>query len=202
MIAFVRGEIENISEDNVVIDTGGIGYNIKISAGTADRLPGLGREVKLYTYTCVREDAFWLYGFLTRDELEIFKKLITVNGIGPKGGLAILSVMTTDDLRFAIMSGDARAIAKAPGIGAKTAGRVILDLKDKISLEDTLIQKDIDKSGAGIPSQGDNRAGNEAVEALVALGYSASDALRAVKQVDVEGADAETILKQALKYIF
>lgn len=202
MIAFVRGEIENISEDNVVIDTGGIGYNIKISAGTADRLPGLGREVKLYTYTCVREDAFWLYGFLTRDELEIFKKLITVNGIGPKGGLAILSVMTTDDLRFAIMSGDARAIAKAPGIGAKTAGRVILDLKDKISLEDTLIQKEMDGYGAGAALTGGNNARNEAVEALVALGYSASDALRAVKQVDSEETDAEVILKQALKFIF
>lgn len=205
MIAFVRGEIENISEDNVVIDTGGIGYNVKISAGTADRLPGLGREVKLYTYTCVREDAFWLYGFLTRDELEIFKKLITVNGIGPKGGLAILSVMTADDLRFAIMSGDARAIAKAPGIGAKTAGRVILELKDKISLEDTLIQKEMD-SYTGASSEGNNSAGNEAVEALVALGYSASDALRAVKQVysepSAEELDAETILKQALKHIF
>ena len=205
MIAFVRGEIENISEDNVVIDTGGIGYNVKISAGTADRLPGLGREVKLYTYTCVREDAFWLYGFLTRDELEIFKKLITVNGIGPKGGLAILSVMTTDDLRFAIMSGDARAIAKAPGIGAKTAGRVILELKDKIFLEDTLIQKEMD-SYTGASSEENNSAGNEAVEALVALGYSASDALRAVKQVysepSAEELDAETILKQALKHIF
>ena len=201
MIAFVRGEIENISEDNVVIDTGGIGYNIKISSGTADRLPGLGREVKLYTYTCVREDAFWLYGFLTRDELEIFKKLITVNGIGPKGGLAILSVMTADDLRFAIMSGDARAIAKAPGIGAKTAGRVILDLKDKISLEDTLMQKEMN-SYAGISAGEDQGARNEAVEALVALGYSASDALRAVKQVDSEETDAELILKQALKFIF
>lgn len=202
MIAFVRGEIENISEDNVVIDTGGIGYNIRISAGTADRLPGLGREVKLYTYTCVREDAFWLYGFLTRDELDIFKKLITVNGIGPKGGLAILSVMTADDLRFAIMSGDVKAIAKAPGIGSKTAGRVILDLKDKISLEDPLIQKEMNSYSAGISAESDNRARNEAVEALVALGYSASEALRAVKQVDAEETDTEVILKQALKHIF
>ena len=108
MIAFVRGEIENISEDHAVIDVGGIGYNVRISSGTAGRLPGIGREVKLYTYTCVREDAFWLYGFLSRDELELFKLLITVNGIGPKGGLAILSVLSADDLRFAIISGDAR----------------------------------------------------------------------------------------------
>lgn len=201
MIAFVRGEIEHISEDNVIIDVGGIGYNVKISAQTADRLPGTGREVKLYTYTCVREDAFWLYGFLSREELEIFKKLITVNGIGPKGGLAILSVMTADDLRFAIMSGDAKAISRAPGIGLKTAGRVILDLKDKISLEDAFIRKETDGYGE-VPTADDNTPRSEAVEALVALGYSASDALRAVKQVDIQETDVEIILKQALKYIF
>ena len=137
MIAFVKGRIEDITEENVVVDTGNIGYNVKISTGTASLLPGVDAEVKLYTYTCVREDMFSLYGFLTRDDLEVFKKLITVNGIGPKGGLAILSVMSADDLRFAIISGDAAAISKAPGIGKKTAERVILDLKDKISLEDT-----------------------------------------------------------------
>lgn len=143
MIAFVKGFIEDISEENVVIDTGNIGYNLKISTGTAARLPGIGAEVKLYTYTCVREDSFSLFGFLSRDDLEIFKKLITVNGIGPKGGLAILSVMTADSLRFAIISGDAVSIAKAPGIGKKTAERVILDLKDKISLEDTLVHREM-----------------------------------------------------------
>ena len=113
MIAFVKGFIEDISEENVVIDTGNIGYNLKISTGTAARLPGIGAEVKLYTYTCVREDSFSLFGFLSRDDLEIFRKLITVNGIGPKGGLAILSVMTADSLRFAIMSGDAVKIGRA-----------------------------------------------------------------------------------------
>lgn len=202
MIAFVRGEIEDISEDNVVLDTGTIGYNIRISGQTAERLSGIGGEVKLYTYTCVREDAFLLYGFLSRDELEIFKKLITVNGVGPKGGLAILSVLSADDLRFAIMSGDAKAIAKAPGVGAKTASRVILDLKDKISIEDTLIQKEINSYTHGEASI-DNHARNEAVEALVALGYSPSDALKAVKKAaPSEDADVETILKRALKNMF
>ena len=100
MIAFVKGRIDDISEENVVLDVGGIGYNIKISTGTAASLPGIGEEIKLYTYTCVREDMFSLFGFLTRDELEIFKKLITVNGIGPKGGLAILSAMSADDLQL------------------------------------------------------------------------------------------------------
>lgn len=203
MIAFVRGEIEDISEDNVVIDTGSIGYNIRISSQTAEQLAGISGEVKLYTYTCVREDAFWLYGFLTRDDLEIFKKLITVNGIGPKGGLAILSAMSADDLRFAIMAGDAKAIARAPGIGAKTASRVILDLKDKISIEDTLIQKEMNGYNPGVGSISDHSARNEAVEALAALGYSASDAMKAIKKAEVpEDADTETILKLALKNMF
>ena len=168
MIAFVRGEIENISEDHAVIDVGGIGYNVRISPGTAGRLPGIGKEVKLYTYTCVREDAFWLYGFLSRDELELFKLLITVNGIGPKGGLAILSVLSADDLRFAIISGDAKAIARAPGIGAKTAGRVILDLKDKISIEDTSVQKEMNAYRDDLETDGKN-ARSEAVETTMVV---------------------------------
>lgn len=202
MIAFVKGRIDEITEENVVIDVGGIGYNVKISTQTAALLPGLDEEVKLYTYTCVREDMFSLYGFLTRDDLEVFKKLITVNGIGPKGGLAILSVMSADNLRFAIISGDAAAISKAPGIGKKTAERVILDLKDKISLEDTLVHKEMLKpQEEGTIS--DNHARNEAVEALIALGYSATDALHSVKSVQAdENMDVETILKLALKNMF
>ena len=202
MIAFVKGFIEDISEETVVIDTGNIGYNLKISTGTAARLPGIGAEVKLYTYTCVREDSFSLFGFLSRDDLEIFRKLITVNGIGPKGGLAILSVMTADSLRFAIMSGDAVSIAKAPGIGKKTAERVILDLKDKISLEDTLVHREMQAELHPF-GQAQSHAQNEAVEALVALGYSGQDALQAVKGVMItEDMDVETILKLALKNMF
>ncbi|HBA70400.1 MAG TPA: Holliday junction branch migration protein RuvA, partial [Lachnospiraceae bacterium] len=142
MIAYMKGKIADISEDNLVLEVNGIGYNIRISSGTAGLLPGIGEEVKIYTYTYVREDAFLLYGFLTRDDLEIFRRLITVNGIGPKGGLAILSVMTADDLRFAILSGDSKAIAKAPGIGKKTAERVILDLRDKVSIEESFVNKE------------------------------------------------------------
>lgn len=203
MIAFVRGLIEEITEDTVILDTGSIGYNIKISGQTAGELPGIGKEVKLYTYTLVREDAFLLYGFLSRDDLEIFKKLITVNGIGPKGGLAILSVMSADDLRFAIISGDTKAIAKAPGIGAKTAGRVILDLKDKISIEDTRIKKEMNEYNGALSTSSDSHAGSEAIEALIALGYSPSDALKAVKNTTAPpDADVETILKLALKNMF
>lgn len=202
MIAFVKGIIEDITEENVVIDVGGIGYNVRISGKAAALLPGLHEQVKLYTYTCVREDMISLYGFLTRDDLEIFKKLITVNGIGPKGGLAILSVMSADNLRFAIISGDAAAISRAPGIGKKTAERVILDLKDKISLEDTLFHKEMQQPDMG-QSEARHHAENEAVEALTALGYAATDALRAVKSVTVkDDMDVETILKLALKNMF
>ena len=208
MIAYIKGEIADITEDNLVLEVNHIGYNIKISAGTAERLPAVGEEVKIYTYTYVREDAFLLYGFLTKDDLEIFKKLITVNGIGPKGGLAILSVMTADDLRFAILAGDAKAIARAPGVGAKTAERVILDLKDKVSMEDSLIHREAVGQAGGVNGGGNDKAAaarQEAVEALTALGYSASEALKAVKQVEIkEGMETETedILKQALKRMF
>lgn len=206
MYAYIKGTLEEIGEDSVVVETGGIGYNVKVSTTTADLLPGIGSEVKIYTYTLVREDAFSLYGFLTRDDLEIFKKLITVSGIGPKGGLAILSVMSADALRFAVMAGDAKAISKAPGIGAKTAERVILDLRDKISLEDTLkgFGTSADTAGKGAGSQNvDNQMKKEAIEALVALGYSAPDATAAVRKVELrEDATVEGILKQALKYMF
>ena len=202
MIAFVKGQLEDISEENAVIDVGNMGINVKISARTASLLPGMGKTVKLFTYTLVREDTFNLYGFLTRDDLDIFKKLITVNGIGPKGGLAILSVLSADELRFAVLSGDSAAIARAPGVGKKTAERVILDLKDKISLEDTLVHKEMQTSKDEAASV-DGRARTEAVEALTALGYSSAEALRAVKSVpEGESMDVETLLKQALKNLF
>lgn len=202
MIAYVKGIIEDITEDNAVIDVSGIGYNVKISADTASRLPGIGEAVKLYTYTCVREDAFQLFGFLTRGDLEIFKKLITVNGIGPKGGLAILSVMDADDLRFAIMSGDAKAISKAPGIGAKTAQRVILDLKDKISIDDEMISREI-AQGSAASLRADTPQKQEAIAALVSLGYGQAESTKAVNAIeDIETLDSSAVLKAALKKLF
>lgn len=203
MIAFVNGIVDDISEDNVVIDVNGVGINVRISADTASRLPRGGEPVKLYTYTCVREDAFLLYGFLTRSDLEIFKRLITVNGIGPKGGLAILSVMDADSLRYAIMSGDAKAIARAPGIGAKTAQRVILDLKDKISIDDVLIDREIAATASGGGACADTPQKKEAVEALVALGYGQAESAKAVNAIEgIEGMDSGAVLKAALKKIF
>lgn len=202
MIAYVDGIIEDITEDNVVVDVGGIGYNIKISADTAARLPGIGEHIRIYTYTSVREDAFWLYGFLSRNELDIFKKCITVNGIGPKGAQAILSVMDADSLRYAIISGDTKAIAKAPGIGAKTAERLILDLKDKIKIDDAMINREIVLTAQNNISV-DNPQIQEAVEALVSLGYGQTESIKAVKSVEnAKSMDSGKLLKAALKKMF
>ncbi|MCR4705335.1 MAG: Holliday junction branch migration protein RuvA [Lachnospiraceae bacterium] len=204
MIAYVHGILEDVSDGNAVVDVNGIGYNVKISGSTMNELPHLHDEVKLYTYTYVREDQFLLYGFTDRDELEMFKLLITVNGIGPKGALGILGIMNATDLRFAILAADTKMIAKAPGIGKKTAERVIIDLRDKISMEDTMeIALDGSRSSKGVVMESAQAAArNEAVEALKSLGYGASEALKAVKKVvGVDENDVEAILKAALKYL-
>lgn len=202
MIAYIKGTVEDITEENVVLDVHDIGYNIKISAGTAGRLPRVGQVVKLYTYTCVREDAFLLYGFLTRDELELFKLCITVSGIGPKGGLAILSVMDADSLRFAIMSGDVKALSKAPGIGKRTAERLILELKGKISMEDTQVGREILGNGGEL-GVADTEQKREAIEALVSLGYGQAESMKAVNAIEgIENMDSGAVLKAALKKMF
>lgn len=198
MYAYFRGKIAAKEPELVIVEVNGIGYNIRVSAGTASVLPAVGEETKLYTYTSVREDAITLYGFLTKDDLDIFKLLIGVNGIGPKGGQSILSVMSPDDLRFAIVSGDAKTIAKAPGIGAKTAQRIILDMKDKVSLEDML---HADAGEVRIDTSVSDSV-REAVEALTALGYGVTEATRAVKEVKgAEEMTVEDILKASLKHL-
>lgn len=204
MIAYVYGIIEDIAEDNVVIDVGGIGYNVRISSDTAGRLPGLGEAVKLYTYTSVKEDSFLLYGFLSRNDLAMFKQCITVNGIGPKGALAILSVMDADSLRFAIMSGDTKAISKAPGIGARTAQRLVLELKDKITIDDTMINMEIAATSLSVGNiSADSADKQEAVAALVALGYGQAESLKAINSIEgIENMDSGAILKAALKKMF
>lgn len=199
MYAYIKGEIVDITDDNLVLECNNIGYNIRIPLSVAQRLPGIGADVKIYTYTSVREDAFNLFGFLSKDDLEIYKKLIAVNGIGPKGALSILSAMSADDLRLAILSGDATAIAKAQGIGKKSAERIILELRDKVSM---MSKSDLDSEDLTTGTSVDTGTKNEALEALVSLGYTPSDALRAVRQIEItEDMDAGTVLKQALKII-
>ena len=198
MYSYIKGILTDVEENLVVIETGGIGYNISTPGQTVDYLPSVGEELKLYTYLHIREDAMVLYGFLTKDDLRVFKLLLGVSGIGPKGALAILSVMSTDDLRFAVLGDDAKAIAKAPGIGAKTAQRLILELKDKLSLEDAFEQK-LAHTEEKVQNHAKG-AKNEAVQALVALGYSSSEALKALNGIEInEDTDVEEILKAALK---
>lgn len=202
MIAYVKGVLADVKEDSVIVEAGFIGYNIHVAGNVLGYLPPVGSEVKIYTYTYVREDAFLLYGFLAKDDLEMFKKCITVSGIGPKGALALLSVMDADSLRFAILSGDAKAISKAPGVGARTAERLILELKDKVKTED-IFRNEKEDIPKGLAEPGGNAQKKEAAEALTALGYSSAEALKAVNGVEgFEGMDSEAILKAALKNIF
>ncbi len=201
MISYLRGTLAAFEEDKVVIDVEGVGYGVYMSGQAMSRLPGVGNEVKIHTYLNVKEDAMQLYGFLSRDDLTVFKLLIGVNGIGPKGGLGILSALSPDDLRFAVLANDVKAICAAPGIGKKTAEKLILELRDKMKLEDALDHIASDTEAlAGTESHGQIQS--EAVQALVALGYGSTEALRAVKKVEVEeSTEVEDVLKQALKYM-
>lgn len=203
MIRFIRGELVSVEEDRVLVDVGGVGYGIFMSGSSMGLLPPVGNEVKIHTYLNVKEDAMQLFGFLTRDDLQVFKLLIGVNGIGPKGGQAILSVLSPDDLRFAVMSNDIKAISSAPGIGKKTAEKIILELRDKLSIEDALEHAVSSKeTNAATFVNQNHEMVSEAVQALVALGYGNTEALKAVKQVEItENMGVNEVLKQALKHI-
>lgn len=199
MISYIRGELISIEDDKVIVDVNGVGFAIYMPAQSIGLLPETGEEVRLHTYMNVREDAIQLYGFLTKDDLKVFKLVIGVSGIGPKGGLSILSQMTPDDLRFAVMANDSKAIAKAPGIGKKTAEKLIIELKDKLSIEDVL-NKAVDNETITVTNQASNEIQAEAIQALVALGYGNSESTKAVKQVHMdEDMTVEDVLKQALK---
>lgn len=206
MISYVKGPLMEVSGDIIVIEAGNVGLEIRVPVSLLDQLPGTGETVKIYTYFQVREDAMSLYGFLHRQDREMFQQLLGVTGIGPKGALGILSAMRPDDLRLAIISGDAKAISRAPGIGIKTAQRVILDLKDKISPDDlfTVLGDGENPDEAGVSAAADVRgdAAREAVQALVALGYSNMEAARAVRKAEVtEDMTAEDVLKASLRHL-
>lgn len=200
MIGFVNGEIEEMYEDRVLIDCGFMGYNIFVCGNVLESC-SIGQEIKLYTYLNVREDAMNLFGFLSKDELKVFKLLITVNGIGPKGALAILTIMSPNDLRYAIMTEDSKLISKAPGIGAKTAQKVILELKDKLDMDGVISSIDDD-----IIERNNNDVQNEiieeAIEALVSLGYTQKEIKKIIKSCDItECKTTEDVIKLVLKNI-
>ena len=199
MYAYIKGDITAIEEESLIIENNGIGYRVTVPASILDGELGIGDSVKVYTYFSVREDAMQLFGFLSKDDLEMFRKLLGVSGVGPKAGVAILSALGADALRFAILSDDAATISKAPGIGRKTAQKIILELKDKVDLMDAFELKaahtEERKNGSDQESPQ-----SEAVLALTALGYPNAQALKAVRAASAQGfSDVEELLKAALK---
>ena len=200
MIAFLKGEIEELEETRVLLDVNGVGYGVFITGRDASALSGRHDNIKLYTYLQVREDAMQLYGFLRKDDLHVFRLLLGVNGIGPKAALGMLSALSANDIRFAVLAGDAKAISKAPGVGPKTAQKMILELKDKFDLQETFDSSVAEGKESGIPNTGTKQIQDEAVQALVALGYPGSEALKAVRAADTgENMSTEDLLRAALK---
>ena len=203
MIAYIKGTVEEILEDRVILETGNMGYNIFMPMGAVEHLLHKGQEIKIHTYLNVKEEALQLFGFLTRDDLNTFKLLLGVNGIGPKAALGVLSGLSADELRFAVLADDVKTISRAPGIGKKTAQKLILELKDKFNIQEALEMKaeHVQMPGTGEADLTDMK--KEAVEALTALGYSGPDALRAVKKVELTpNMSVEILLKLALKNMF
>lgn len=196
MIAFVQGRLDALEENSVLVETGGIGYRIFTPVREEVLRLGIGSQVRFYTYMNVREDAVVLYGFLEKQDLELFRQLINVNGVGPKYALAVLTTLSAGQVAAAIAAEDAKALSRVPGIGAKTAARIILDLKDKIKGRfGTAEVEGIEALSA--PQQG---AAAEAAMALVSLGYSQSEASAAVSRVAEPGMEAEEIIRRSLKY--
>ena len=194
MLAHVNGLVAEKGEGTLVIDCGGVGYQLTVSAATLAQAPAAGEIMKCFTYLSVREDAVELFGFATREEKRMFMKLTAVSGIGPKSALMVLSAMSVHDLSLAIVTGDAQALARAPGIGKKTAQRIILELKDKVD------NAELTASGAPLPvNAARGSAADEAVEALMALGYQASEAARAVSAISPLPEKSDEIIRLALK---
>lgn len=203
MISFIRGLVADTTETSIILEAGGIGYEIFMTGNSIEQASRADGELKIHTYFHVREDVMQLYGFLSKDDLEMFRLLLSVNGIGPKAALGVLAGLTADELRFAVLSDDVKTISKAPGIGKKTAQKLILELKDKLKLEDAFEKKLAhEQEAASITGAMLHDGRQEAVEALVALGYSNTDAMRAVRKVtDVSPDDVEGLLKAALKQL-
>lgn len=184
MIARLTGTLISKEPAGLVVQVDGIGYLVMVPVSTLTALPGAGAEVTLHTHQYVREDVLALYGFATTAERRLFAQLLGVSGIGPKVALAILSLSSPDDIRAAIAAGDAEFLASVPGIGKKTADRVVVDLRDKMEM---------------VTSEGAPRGQDEAVEALVSLGYSNKEARQAVSAVAAGGDSTEAVIKAALK---
>lgn len=195
MFYYLNGKITLLDANLAVVDCGGVGYGCRVTNYTQSQLR-LGEEKRLYTYCNIREDAFDIYGFSTREELRLFELLRSVNGVGPKMAVAILSALTPEQFTLAVMTGDEKSITMAPGVGKKTAQRIVLELKDKLGQD----VQSVDFSGAApamSPATGNHVA--LATAALAELGYSQTDIARALKGIAVDGMRTEDIVRQALR---
>lgn len=201
MIASVKGKLEGVNTDSVIIDVNGLGFEAIVPTTVINRLPKIDENIKLYTYMHVREDVMQLYGFLDKEDLDFFKLLITVNGIGPKAGIAILSSMPADILTFAILSEDTKTIEKAQGIGAKTAKKLVLELKDKVGIIKTPKNTGSETYDNNVLTIGINsEIKDEAVQVLTALGYSQTESMKAISTIEIsEEITSEELVKLALK---
>lgn len=199
MIGFIRGELAEKGDGYIIVDVNGIGYMIFVPANSRAYLSEEGMEVMVYTAMMVKEDDVSLYGFMRKGELDAFRKLITVNGVGAKAALSILSSFTLEQLQQAIVFEDAKTITKANGIGKKTAERIVLELKDKFgAAAEAAGAEAAAEAGEAIPADGRS----EAVSALIALGYSRSEAAGALAGVAETDLTAEEYIKRALKNLF
>ncbi|NLY18780.1 MAG: Holliday junction branch migration protein RuvA [Clostridiaceae bacterium] len=197
MIAHIKGTLQAKGRESVIIETGGIGYRVFVPLTALESLNQIGAEVKVHTYMHVREDACVLYGFLTEEELKMFEQLIRVSGVGPKAAISLVSYLPPSQFGLAVLTDDADAFVKAPGIGKKTALKIILELKDKLKKEQGEENKKL-----SLTAGSRERAGNkiqEAVGALMMLGYSSQEANLAVSQVYSEEKSLETIIRESLK---
>jgi len=204
MIGYIKGTIEGITQDSVLVENQGIGYRIYTSSMVLGQIGAMHQETMLFTYMNVREDGIFLYGFPTTEELDTFKLLLSISGIGPKAALAILSVLSVKDLSLAIMAGDVKAITKANGVGKRGAERVIMELKDKLTIEDVFgDENDYSDVDVNVGVSSNSNSMEDTVLALVSLGYSEFEAIRAIKQIPgAEQMESEELLKAALKKMF
>ncbi len=202
MISYLRGKyLDRTDEGNIIIDVNGIGFEVNVTAEVLGRIEhNAGEETELYTYMQVKEDGMSLFGFTSLEEISVFKKIIGVSGIGPKGAMSILSTMSREQLILAVIEENSDIIAKAPGIGKKTAAKLVLELKDKFKLEDALSSGASFKTTDVVQAQNDSSIVKDAIAALVALGYSAAESTKAVRSVELtEGMTVDTLLSMSLK---
>ena len=198
MFYYLNGILAAVINDFAVIDCGGVGYKCTISFTTRSKLPDIGTETKLFTYMNVREDAVDLFGFAELAELDCFKLLISVSGVGPKAAIAILSELSPDKFAVAVSKGDTKALTRAAGVGAKLASRVVLELKDKVG-KGISVSDDVD-SGVAAPVV-DSSVAEDTVASLIALGYSRAQAEQAVQSLDMSALSVENAIRQALKIL-